>query len=85
MKLEPVKSSNIEAVGYDGSEQRLTIEFKDGAQYCYEKVPEKTFNELHKAESVGTYFYKNIKTNFECVKIRNKRVRKLQRRVTKGQ
>ncbi len=64
-KLNPVKSSNIAAAGYNAEGQRLVILFHNGRSYAYSPVSLDTYNELLTAESVGEYFFKNIKTNPE--------------------
>lgn len=38
MPLTPVKSSNIEAIGYDDKANRLTVKFKSGAVHDYHGV-----------------------------------------------
>lgn len=65
MELIPVESSNIAAVGYDGSEQIIFIRFK-GKEKIYEHhgVPAKVFNELINAQSVGSYYARNIKKQY---------------------
>lgn len=65
MKLTPVVSSNVAAVGYDDSEQVLFIRFK-GKDKVYEHhgVPEEAFKELLSAESVGSYYARNIKKKY---------------------
>lgn len=63
MELKPVESSNIAAVGYDGSTQTLIIRFHNGAEYSYNPVTEEAKNNLLAAESIGAYFNKHIRTN----------------------
>jgi hypothetical protein len=66
MKLTPVKSSNIAAVGYhDGA---LTVQFTTGATYTYPDVPEKLHQGLIDADSIGAFFQKNIRSAFEGTK-----------------
>lgn len=67
--LTPVDSSQIHAVGYDGPSQTLAIQFKGGASsrspigslYHYQNVPTDVHSGLVSAESIGSYFGKNIK------------------------
>lgn len=69
--LKKVISSNIEAYGgWTPAKQELTIEFKGGSQYLFQKVPVQTFDALEKAESKGKFFHANIKDKFESVKIK---------------
>jgi KTSC domain len=61
MKMIPVTSSNIAAIGYDEDSQTLQVEFNNGSNYQYFDVPERVFNELRDAGSVGAYLASNIK------------------------
>jgi len=58
-----VKSSNIESIGYDEVNKIIEIKFMNGGIYQYEKVEKTIFDDILKAESVGKFFYKNIKSN----------------------
>lgn len=55
MKMTEVKSSNIQAVGWDNG--ILHIRFKNGATYSYEDVAGAEFNALLSAPSVGKHFH----------------------------
>jgi len=56
-----VKSSTIKTVSYDYESKELRIEFVRGITYKYEEVPVHIICELlFQAESVGSYFNKNI-------------------------
>lgn len=64
--MDAVESSQIEAVGYSGETQTLAIQFKSkggkpGSLYHYSNVTPEDFAAFAAAESVGSYFYKNIK------------------------
>lgn len=68
--MKPVKSSQINAVGYDAASKTLAIEFKGGGKvdaprppslYHYANVEPELFEDMMVAESVGSFFYKNIK------------------------
>lgn len=63
MKLTPVKSSNIKAIGYKNKTNTLTIAFNSGKTYEYYPVPANTYIELMAADSIGKYFQANIKSN----------------------
>jgi hypothetical protein len=69
VELQPVESSNIAAVGYDEDAEVLYIEFKSGTTYTYEDVPYYIYEELLGAESIGSYFHKNIRTTYEYNKV----------------
>jgi hypothetical protein len=55
MKLTPVSSSMILAVGYDTAAKELEVVFSSGAVWRYQEVPRKVFKELLAAESKGSY------------------------------
>lgn len=65
MNLTPVTSSNVAAIGYDGSEQILFIRFEGNDKvYEHHGVSYEIFNELQEAESVGSYYARNIKKQY---------------------
>jgi hypothetical protein len=57
----PVRSSNIASVGYDADSQRLHVEFANGGVYEHQGVPADVAAELRDAESVGSYYARNIR------------------------
>ena len=63
------KSSFIAAIGYDETKQVLDVEFKGGTVYQYAKVPKEHFEEMLKAKSAGTYFYKHIRGKYDHTKL----------------
>lgn len=66
-----VDSSNIRAVRHqDGM---LTVEFKSGGIYGYQRVPKETFQGLLDSKSKGKYLHKFIKPHFKCVKLLDKK------------
>ncbi len=64
MIMEPVVSSNIAAVGYEGEEKRLRVEFLNGTSYDYSNVPESEYQDLINADSVGKQFNQCVKNNY---------------------
>ncbi len=62
-----VNSSAIFSVGYDVQARVLEIEFKNGQVYRYKEVPRNVYDELMKAESIGTYVNANIRDKFDFV------------------
>ena len=64
MKLQPVDSSQLAAVGYDPASKILTIQFKGkkATTYEYQNVTQELYDGLLNAESVGTYFGQNVKS-----------------------
>ena len=55
MKLTPVDSSMIEAVGYDAETQTLEVLFNSGKRYAYHDVPQDVYDGLMAADSKGQY------------------------------
>jgi len=66
MIRQAVKSSNIKSVGYE--DNILEVEFKSGQIYRG-KIPPEKFDELMGSESIGSYFYTNIKGKFPMTRI----------------
>lgn len=63
--LQNCKSSQIAAFGYDAGKQTLAIRFNSGGLYHYSNVPSEVFDQMQQAESVGSFFYRNVKGKFE--------------------
>lgn len=59
-------SSNIAEVNYNESNRSLTVRFHTGGVYLYESVPQKIYEDLINAESVGSYFYKNVRNHYRA-------------------
>jgi hypothetical protein len=66
---EPVSSSNLASVGYDGVMKVISIEFKGGEVYCYLDCERELFDNLMKAESQGKFFYTHIRNVKEFVHV----------------
>lgn len=62
------KSSNLASMEYhdDGT---LRLVFNAGGVYDYFHVPQPVVNELQQAQSAGTYFHQNIRTNYKFKRI----------------
>lgn len=69
VKLSPVESSNLAAVGYDAKRRELVVAFLDGSVYRYYKVEASTYQELISASSHGRYFYWNIRMAYSFDRI----------------
>ncbi|WP_442904895.1 KTSC domain-containing protein [Gordonibacter sp.] len=59
MNMQPVSSSDLCSVGYDGGV--LYVRFNSGGTYRYEGVSELVYRGLMSAPSHGKYFHANIK------------------------
>ena len=67
MDLVPVSSSNLAAVGYDGS--TLTVQFHSGWVYEYYRVPPNVYEGLMSAASMGRYLNVLIRPFYYCQRI----------------
>lgn len=65
--MKAVQSSNIAAVGHEGS--TLYVRFKSGPTWKYSDVNEATYQEMLGADSIGSYFGKHIKPNHKTEKV----------------
>lgn len=66
-----VRSSNIEAVGYEEDSRTLGVRFQGGGEYYYSGVPQNVYDGLVSASSVGRYFDRYVKkAGYRCRKIR---------------
>lgn len=66
-----VESSQISKISYDADVKRLFIKFKAGSTYAYEGVTQKEFDDFKSSESIGKFFYNNIKNVKQFVKTKN--------------
>lgn len=64
MEREPVKSTTVGSVGYEGESKTLEIEFQSGAVYQYFDVPETVHKGLLSAESKGQCFNNEIRDEY---------------------
>jgi len=64
-----VSSSLIASVGYDASASVLEIELVDGAVYRYFAVPQRQFEALLTAPSIGRFFNQVIKPRYPCARL----------------
>jgi len=61
MKLIPIESSNLLAVGYDDSQQELVVQFrKTGLIYTYSDVSIDEYNTIMQSKSIGKAFIEVI-------------------------
>lgn len=64
MRMVPVDSSNLSAVGYDPVSKILRISFRSGSTYDYFDVPENIYTGLMNSTSKGQYHNARIKWMF---------------------
>lgn len=59
-----VDSSNLHSVWYDASTRVLRVRFLSGAEYEYERVPERIVIALLNADSHGSKFWELVRDTF---------------------
>jgi hypothetical protein len=64
MELKTVTSSNIKAVGYDKDTLLLIVEFHSGKKYAYSDVPPAVYTGFLEAKSMGIFFSRNVRSNY---------------------
>lgn len=69
MRNYEVKSRIITAVSYNPNTMQLLIHFKKGSKHCYLQVPPGQYAALMNASSIGRYYQKNIRSNYEYEKL----------------
>ena len=62
--LLPVKSSNVEKIGYDKDAAELHVVFRGGNHYIYSGVPPQVHADFLNAESAGKHFIAHIKDRY---------------------
>jgi len=64
ISLNPVKSSQVKAIGFDDGTNTLAVQFCHGAGaiYHYPGVTRQQYEDFIKAESIGVHFGKHIKS-----------------------
>ena len=66
MKREPVESTAIKSIGYNEDKQILEVEILDtGRVYKYFNVPLEEYMDFLDAKSLGEYYNRVIKENYE--------------------
>jgi hypothetical protein len=65
--MQPVKSSNLAAVGYDEATQTLAVQFQRGTTYHYRGVPLDVFQKLLTAPSPGAFYTSSIRSQYQGV------------------
>ena len=69
MNRTPVVSSVLVSVGYDDHSRVLETELTSGKIYQYLDVPESVFLALTSADSLGTYYNKNVRNNYRWIQL----------------
>lgn len=66
--LKPVESSNIKAIGWDGENQILVVQFNSGT-YQYPNVPKEVYEAFLAADSIGKHFHAVIRPHYAGIKV----------------
>lgn len=66
IKMVPVQSSNVAAIGY--LKPTLYVRFNNGGEYKYSGVPEALFHDFMAADSKGSFLASHIKGHFPYAK-----------------
>jgi hypothetical protein len=74
MKMAPVESSNIKAIGYNALALELHVEFKSGKTFAYKYVSPEDYVRLIQADSIGKHFVQFVKPGKEAVQVLGKPV-----------
>jgi hypothetical protein len=71
MERVAVKSSLLASIGYDSVTKVLEVEFKNGPSrvYQYSEVTPEKYAEMMQAQSIGSFFLKEIKPSHVCKRI----------------
>ena len=67
--IETPESSSIARFCFDGLNDVLLIEFKNGRTYNYYEVPETVFREMIAASSRGQFFLENIRDEYDYMRV----------------
>jgi hypothetical protein len=62
---QPVSSTSIESIGYDGTTAILQIEFVEGRLYEYFMVPQSVYAGLMRAESKGRFYGEFVRAKYQ--------------------
>lgn len=71
MKRTEVISSQINSVGYDPATETLEVQFlNDSSVWQYSPVSQSLYDAMMFADSVGAYFYQNVRRNADITATR---------------
>lgn len=67
--MQPVKSTNIAALGFDVPSSTLEVHFASGQRYRYSGVPEAEFQALLTSDSKGAHFASKVRGRYPGKKV----------------
>ncbi len=65
----PVRSTAIQAVGYDARKQTMAVTFRSGQTYLYRGVRRATATRLIRSQSPGRFFHRNVRGKYSFHKV----------------
>jgi hypothetical protein len=65
MRLDPVDSSMLAAIGYDAGLQALVVLYNSGKAYQYLRVPVDVYHALMEAPSKGRYMLDQVIDHYQ--------------------
>ncbi len=71
VRMVPVESSNIAAIGYGIQEETLWVDFHSGSRYRYLDVPIWVFEDFLEARSKGQFLNSRIKGEYDYERLTN--------------
>jgi hypothetical protein len=74
----PVFSSSIASIGYS-AESILDVELVRGGVYRYFDVPRDVYDALTRAESIGAYFNRCVRSHYQYARVKEADFMQLQR------
>jgi hypothetical protein len=69
ISVHDIESSSISSLWYSPSTSKLQVTFKNGTEYGYAGVALGEFFMMMNAESVGSFFAKNIRNKYPTEKL----------------
>lgn len=72
MKLQPVQSSNVQAIGYDPAKHVMHVQFRGGATYAHEGVSPDQHQAFMDSPSKGKHYHATFKDKFGVKKVKTK-------------
>jgi hypothetical protein len=67
MEMNPVRSSALAEVGYDGHSHLLYIRFRHNpVTYTFVRVPQSVYDGLMSARSLGSFYNRHIRDIYVC-------------------
>jgi hypothetical protein len=73
MRRHAVNSSVIKTLGYDDRNNVLEVEFHTGRVYQYFGVPPAVYNDLLNASSIGEFYNRQIRNEYDFLEITKRR------------